>query len=139
MLVLILHLPSVFICRNNVVGTHIFFKLVFSARLYMKMASWGFCVFVFDSSGETANCPEEMACGVLCSSRTEFAGGRSASEEEAVGASTAAPMKIPSKLYHDCALCWQIRDHLLCFVLSQMQLVTFHVSPELAMCRQKQN
>ena len=64
----------------------------------MKMASWGFCVLVFDSSGEPASRPEEMVCGVPCSSGTEFVVGRSASEEEAFGASTGAPMEIPSSL-----------------------------------------
>ena len=32
------------------VATHIFHKLVINARLFMKKASWGFCVLVFDSS-----------------------------------------------------------------------------------------
>ena len=62
------------------------------------MASWGFCFLVFDSSGEPVSRPEEMLCGVPCSSGTEFIVGRSASEEEAVGASTGAPMEIPSSL-----------------------------------------
>ena len=64
----------------------------------MKMASWGFCVLVFDFSGEPAIRPEEMVCGVPYSSGTEFVVGRSTSDEEAVGASTGAPMEIPSSL-----------------------------------------
>ena len=52
---------------------------------------------MFDS-GEPVNHPEEMVCGVPCSSATEFVVGRSASEEEAVGASTGVPMEIPSSL-----------------------------------------
>ena len=51
---------------------------------------------MFDSPGEPGNRPEEMVCGVLCSSGTKFVVGRSASMEEAVGASIGAPMKIPS-------------------------------------------
>ena len=39
---------------NNMVTTHIFHKLVISARLFMKKASWGCCVLVFESSGEPA-------------------------------------------------------------------------------------
>ena len=78
------------------VVTHIFHKLVFSARIYMKMASWGFCVLWFDSSGEPANRPEEMLCDVPCSSGTEFVVGRPTSDEEAVGASTGASRKSPS-------------------------------------------
>ena len=62
------------------------------------MASWGFCVLVFDSSGEPVNHPDEMVCGVPYISGTEFVVGRSASEEEAVGALTGAPMEIPSSL-----------------------------------------
>ena len=78
------------------VATHIFHKLILSVRLCMKMESWGFCVLVFDSSGEPANCHGEMVCGVSYSPGTEFVVGLSTSEEEAVGASTGAPMEIPS-------------------------------------------
>ena len=73
-------------------------KLVISACLYMKMASWGFCVLVFDSSGEPVSHPGETVCGVPCSSGTEFVVGRSLSEEEAVGTSRGAPMEFPSSL-----------------------------------------
>ena len=66
------------------VVTHIFHKPVFSARLYMKMASGGFRVSVFDSSEEPAIRPEETVCAVLCSSWTEFVVGRTVSNEEAV-------------------------------------------------------
>ena len=62
------------------------------------MASWGFCVLVFDSSGEPVNHHEQLVCGVPYSSGTEFLVGRFASEEEAVGASTGAPIEIPSSL-----------------------------------------
>ena len=120
------------------VDIHIFHKLEISARLYMEMASWGFSVLVFDSFGEPANCPKETVCGVPCSSGTEFAVGRSTSEEEAVGAATGAPMEIPSSLWHHCTLCWQIRDNSSCFALFQVWLIMFNVSPGLAMCRQKQ-
>ena len=58
----------------------------------------GLCILVFDSSGEPVNRPEEMVCGVPHSSGTEFVVGRSASDEEVVGASTGAPMEIPSSL-----------------------------------------
>ena len=62
------------------------------------MALGGFCVLELDSSGEPAKHPEEMVCGVSCSSGAEIVVGRSTSEVEAVGASTAAPMEIPSSL-----------------------------------------
>ena len=73
----------------------------------------GLCVLVFDSSEEPVNRPEEMVYGVPYSSGTEFLVGHPASEEEAVGALTGAPMEIPSSLYHHCALFWQIWDHLI--------------------------
>ena len=56
MLVFILHFRFNFICRNNIVALHIFQKLVCSARLFIKMASWGCCLVVLDSSGEAAAC-----------------------------------------------------------------------------------
>ena len=62
------------------------------------MARWSFCVLVFASSGEPANSPKEMVCGVLYSSGIKFVAGCSTSEEEAVGASTGALMEIPSSL-----------------------------------------
>ena len=40
------------------VATHIFKKLVFSARLFMKKVSCGCCFLVFDLSGEPAGHPE---------------------------------------------------------------------------------
>ena len=80
------------------VAVRIFYKLAVSVRLHMKMASWGFCVLVFGSSGELVNLPEEMACGVPYVSGTEFVVGCATSEEKVVGAATGAPMEIPSSL-----------------------------------------
>ena len=77
---------------------HILHELVYSARLFMKMASWGFCVSVFGSSGELDDCHKEMECGVPGSSGTKLVVGRCTSYEEATGASTGAPMEIPSSL-----------------------------------------
>ena len=76
---------------------HILHKLVLSAPLH-EDGIMGLCVLVFDSSGEPASHPMEIVCEVLCSSGTEFVVGRSASEEEVFGASTGAPMEIPSSL-----------------------------------------
>ena len=77
---------------------YILLELVYSARLFMKMASWGFCVLVFGSSREVDDRPQETKCGVPDSSGTKFVVGRSTSCEEAIGASTGAPMEIPSSL-----------------------------------------
>ena len=41
-----------FFYRNNKMAIHFFLKLVTRAHLNMKMASWGFCVLLFDSSEE---------------------------------------------------------------------------------------
>ena len=40
------------------VATQTFHELVNRARLFMKKASWGCCVLVFDSSGEPAGHPD---------------------------------------------------------------------------------
>ena len=77
---------------------HILHERVYSARLFMKMASWGFCVLVFGYSGELDDCPQGTECGFPGSSGTQFVVGRSMSCEEATGASTGAPMEIPSSL-----------------------------------------
>ena len=50
-------------------------ELKYSARLFMKMASWGFCVLVFELSGELGDCPQETECGVPYSSGTNFVVG----------------------------------------------------------------
>ena len=56
---------------------HISHKLVFSARLNMKVASWGYYVLVFDSSGEPATQPgEAFAVGFPDLSGSEFEVGR---------------------------------------------------------------
>ena len=80
------------------VAIHILQKPVLSARVYLKVVSWGFMFLVFDSSGEPVNRPDEIVCAVPYSSGTEILVGRSASEGEAVGASTGARMEIPSSL-----------------------------------------
>ena len=76
---------------------YILHQLVYSARLFMKMASWGFCVLVFGSSGELNDSPNETESGVPVSSGTKFV-GRSTSYEEVTGACTGPPMEFPSSL-----------------------------------------
>ena len=75
---------------------YILHELVYS--LFMKMASLGFCVLVFESSGELDDRPNETEYGVPVGSGTKFFVGRSTSYEEATGASTGAPMEIASSL-----------------------------------------
>ena len=80
------------------VAFHIFHKLVISARLFMKKASWGRFVLVFDSSGEPGGHPEiSDSCAPGCSG-TEFEFLRT-SCEDGVGATVHAPMGYDSKIY----------------------------------------
>ena len=80
------------------VATHIFHKLVFSASLFMKKASWGCSVLVFDLSGELAVHPEfSDSCAPGCSG-TEFEVGCPKSCEEGVGATVNAPMDYESSM-----------------------------------------
>ena len=84
------------------VATHSFHMLVNSARLFMKKASWGCCVLVFDSSGEPAGHPEfSDSCARVCSG-TEFEIGRT-SCEDGLGASVHAPLDCESSMY--CSTC----------------------------------
>ena len=83
-------------------ATHIFHKLVISARLFLKKASWGCCVLVFDSSGEPAGHPEfSDSCAPGCSG-TEFEVGRT-SCEDGVGATVHAPLGYESSMH--CSTC----------------------------------
>ena len=79
------------------VATHIFQELVFIARLFMKKASWGFCVLVFDSSGDPAAHPGITDTSARGGSGTEFDVGRT-SCEEGVDATKSAPMDHESNM-----------------------------------------
>ena len=80
------------------VATHVFHKLVFSARLFMKKASWGCCVLVFDTSGEPAGHPEfSDSCTPGCS-WTEFKVGHITSCEDGVGAIVHVPLGYESSV-----------------------------------------
>ena len=84
------------------VTTHVFHKLVNSARLFMKKASWGCFILVFDSSGEPAGHPEfSDPCAPGCSG-TEFEVGRT-SCEDGLGATIDAPMGYESSM--SCSTC----------------------------------
>ena len=91
-------LISFWFAGNNMVATHIFHKLVISARLFMKKASWGCCVLVFVSSGEPAGLLKFHDSYAPGCSGTEFEVGRT-SCEDGVGATVHAPMdKVSSKI-----------------------------------------
>ena len=81
------------------VATHIFHKLVTSARLFMKKASWGCFVLVFDSSVEPGVHPDfSDSCAPGCFG-TEFVVGCT-SCEDGVGATVHAPMEYESNMYY---------------------------------------
>ena len=75
------------------VATHNFHKLVISAGLFMKKASWGSCISVFDSAqpGFSDSC----APG---GSRTEFEVGLTTSCEEGADATIKVPMDHESSM-----------------------------------------
>ena len=78
---------------------HISQKLVFSARLNMKVASWGYCVLVFDSSGEPATHPGENAVVVPDLSGSEIEVGRISSCDDLTTRDKRSPMGCTSSLY----------------------------------------
>ena len=81
------------------VATHIFHKLVFSAPLFMKKAPWGYCVLVFDSSGEPAAHPRVSDSFAPGGPGTEFEVARTTScEEEGADAAMNAPMDYDSSI-----------------------------------------
>ena len=80
------------------VATHISHKLVFRARLFMKKASGGFCVLVFDSSGEPAAHPGISDSCAPGGSGTKLAVARATSCEEGTDATEIAPMDLESSL-----------------------------------------
>ena len=80
------------------VATHTFYKLVNSARLFMKKASWGCCVLVFDSSGEPAGHRDVIDSFARSCSWTESEVGRT-SCEDGLGATVHAPMDYESSMY----------------------------------------
>ena len=84
------------------VATHIFHKLVNSARLFMKKASWGRFILVFDSSGEPAGQPGFSDSCVPDCSGTEFEVWRTTSED-GLGARVDAPMDYDSNMH--CSTC----------------------------------
>ena len=84
------------------VATHVFHKLVNSARLFMKKASWGCFVSVFDSSGEPAGHPKFSDSFAPGCSGTAFEVGRT-SCEDGVGPTVHALMDYESSMY--CSTC----------------------------------
>ena len=80
---------------------HIAHKLVFSARLNMKVASWGYYVLVFDSSGEPATHPGDTSgVGVVVPdlSGSEFEVGSPSFHDDVATHDERSPMGCRSSL-----------------------------------------
>ena len=60
-------------------ASHIFHKLVYSVRSNTKIASWSFCVSVFDSSGQPAASPGVAFACIPGGFGCEFEVGRATS------------------------------------------------------------
>ena len=80
------------------VATHTLHKLEFSVRLFMKKASWGCYVSVFDSSGEPAGHPAHSDSCTPGYSGTEFEVGRVTSCEHDVSPTIHALMGYESSM-----------------------------------------
>ena len=96
---------------NNTVAIHISQKLVFSARLNMKVASWGYCVLAFDSSGEPAIYPADTAAVVPDFAGSEFEVGRLSSCDDVATRDERSPMGCTSSLYRFFRLFGNVRDN----------------------------
>ena len=65
----------------------------------MKVASWGYCVLVFDSSGEPATRPGGTVADVPDFSGSEFEVGRPSSRDDFATHDERSPMGYTSGLY----------------------------------------
>ena len=81
----------------------------------MKVASWGYCVLVFDSSGEPATRVGETAVVVPDLSGSEFEVGRPSSHDDVATPVERSPMGYRSSLYHFSTLFGNVRDMLMTF------------------------
>ena len=77
---------------------HSLIKLIFSAPLNMKMASWSYCVLVFDSSAEPAARPADAFAVFPGCSGSEFEVGRTTSCDEKPSLKKRSPMCCASSL-----------------------------------------
>ena len=85
----------------------------------MKVASWGYCVLVFDSSGEPATHPGD-ASGVVVPdlSGSEFEVGRPSSCDDVATRDERSPMGCRSSLYEFSYFIWQCSGQLIMFGIS---------------------
>ena len=80
------------------VAIHILHKLVFSARLFRKMASWGYCVLVYVSAGEPAARPDNAFADVPGYSGSEFEVGHATTCDDVPSLEKRSPMDFASSV-----------------------------------------
>ena len=84
----------------------------------MKVASWGYCVLVFDSSGEPATHPGDASAVVPDFSGSEFEVGRLSSCDDIATRDKRSPMGCTSSLYQFFHIIWQCSGQLIMFDIS---------------------
>ena len=84
----------------------------------MKVASWGYFVLVFDSSGEPATHPGESAVVVPDLSGSEFEVGRPSSHDDVATPNERSPMGCRSSLCYFSTFSGNVRDILIRFGIS---------------------
>ena len=77
---------------------HVFHKLVISARLNKKMASWGYCLLAYDSVGEPVARPDDASADIPGCSRSEFEVGPGTSYDDVPSLENRSPMGCASNL-----------------------------------------
>ena len=84
----------------------------------MKVASWGYCVLVFDSSGEPATHPGGISAVVPGFSGNEFEVGRLSSCDDVATRDEKSPMGCTSSLYRFFYIIWQCSGQMIMFGIS---------------------
>ena len=106
------------------VATYIFHKLVNSARPFMKKASWGCFVLVFDSSGEPAGHPDFSDFFAPGCSGTKFEVWRT-SCEDGLDATVHAPMDYESSInFSTCCIRGDLGQSRLCSLSGPIEVPT---------------
>ena len=85
----------------------------------MKVASWGYCVLVFDSSGEPATHLGDASAVVVSDlSGSEFEVGCPSSCDDVATRDERSPMGCRSSLYEFSYIIWQCSGQLIVFGIS---------------------
>ena len=101
---------------------HIFDKLVYRSRLYVKKASWSFCVSIVDSSLKPVAHSKIVGSGGPCGSRTEFEVRCNTSCDEDPCATMIPPMDRFSIVYQYCICIGRDSGQLTFWLFLQVQL-----------------